>query len=101
MTFGFDFEWSLEWFGISITYLPTYLPIRDWDLIYVALGATAEILRRPVIPECRPGFVAGGEYSVMSVGVSSDAHIVYAYYARSSFNLSNVVLIIVILEELD
>lgn len=50
MTFGFDFEWSLEWFGISITYLPTYLPIRDWDLIYVAPGATAEILRRPVIP---------------------------------------------------
>jgi len=62
MTFGFDFEWSLEW---SVSLSSTYLPIRDWDLIYVALGAIAEILRCPVIAECRPGFVAGGEYPVM------------------------------------
>lgn len=48
--------------GISIT----YLPIRDWDLIYVAPDATAEILCHLVDAECRPGFVTGGEYYVMS-----------------------------------
>lgn len=54
--------------GISITYL--HLSTRDWDLIYVAPSDTAKILRRPVTAECRPGFVAEGEYPVMSTTTS-------------------------------
>lgn len=85
MTFGFDFEWSLEW-SVSLS----HLPIRDWDLIYVApppkFSATPPRHCRMPTWIRRWWWVPCYEYHV-----SSNARIV-CLYMRSILNSPNAVL---------
>lgn len=87
MTFGFDFEWSLEW-SVSLSHLPTYLfGIGIWFMLRHCRNSLPHHHRRMPTWIRRWRWVPCYEYHV-----SSNARTM-CVYVRSILNSPNVVLI--------